>query len=182
METSTFMRTQREEHCHLTIEQLMVTYYDDVFRLACSILSNTDDADDAAQEVFISVNNSLDQFRWEASPKTWLYTITVNRCRSMLRKRRLIQRINHILFAVNDLFDNFPSPEESTLDHISLEIIGNLIDTLPEKYRTSIILRYGHDLKIPEIAEILGLPEGTVHSRLRLARKKLLGYLLREKV
>ena len=69
----------------LAIERLVQTYQQDVYRMALSILDDPDDADDATQEVFLSALRGLASFRENASLKTWLFSITINVCRSRLQ-------------------------------------------------------------------------------------------------
>ena len=70
------------------IEALVREYYEYVLRLCLSVLDDATEADDAAQETFISAARDLPGYRGEAEPKTWLYAIAINTCRGRLRKRR----------------------------------------------------------------------------------------------
>jgi len=72
-------------------EALVEQYYGYIYRLALSILNDPDEAEDAAQETFISAVLNLDRFRGEASLKTWLYSIALNTCRGQLRRRKARQ-------------------------------------------------------------------------------------------
>jgi RNA polymerase sigma-70 factor (ECF subfamily) len=158
-------------------EALVQQYYTMIYRLAISILSDPDEAEDATQETFISAVLNLDRYRGEASLKTWLYAIALNTCRSQLRKRKARTAMRKSWEALQMLRPNPTTPEESTLRTDSARQLWEAVDALDDKHRLPIILRYAHDLTVPEIARILNLNEGTAHSRLHYARKKLQGYL-----
>jgi len=70
---------------------LIQNYQADIYRLALSILGNSADANEASQDAFIAMVNSLDSYQHFMTFKTWLYTITVNVCRSRLRKARQLK-------------------------------------------------------------------------------------------
>jgi RNA polymerase sigma-70 factor (ECF subfamily) len=162
----------------LAIERLVQTYQGAVYRLALSILDDSDDADDATQEVFVAALRALESFRGNASFKTWLFSITVNVCRTRLhrqKRRGSLQQILQSLFAQNQAY-----PENEAIQSESDSALRQAIHTLDEKHRIPVILRYYHDLPVNEIAETLGVPVGTVHSRLNHARERLRALLKEE--
>ena len=155
----------------LAIECLVQTHQADVYRLALSILDDPDEADDATQEVFISALRSLDSFRGDSSLKTWLLSITVNLCRSRYQRNKSRARLRQVL---QSLFrGDQAQPESEAIQHEADSELWRAVNTLDEKHRIPVILRYYHDLPVAEIAEMLGIPIGTVHSRLNHAREKL---------
>jgi RNA polymerase sigma-70 factor (ECF subfamily) len=123
------------------IENFVQTYQQDIYRLALSILDDSNEAEDATQEALLTALRALDSFRGASSLKTWLYSITVNVCRNRFQRHRKQERLT--------------------------------IHRMDEKHRIPIVLRYYHDLSVAEIASILRIPEGTVHSRLNTARRQL---------
>ena len=162
----------------LAIERLVQTYQQDVYRLALSILDDSDDADDATQEVFVSALRALESFRGNASFKTWLFSITVNVCRTRLhrqKRRGSLQQILQSLFVQNQAH-----PENEAIQSESDSALWPAVHTLDEKHRIPVILLYYHDLSVNEIAETLGVPVGTVHSRLNHARERLRALLKEE--
>lgn len=170
---------QCREGDSLAIERLVQTYQQDVYRLAFSILDDPDDAEDATQDVFIAALRALDSFRGNASLKTWLFSITINMCRSRLERQRRLGRLQQIL---QRLFrGDQPQPESEAVQHESDAALWRAIRTLNDRHRLPIILRYYHELPVPDIAEILGVPVGTIHSRLNHAREKLRALLKEEK-
>ena len=161
----------------LVTEALVQHYYAFVYRLALSILDDPDEAEDAAQETFIAAVLNLDRYRGESSLKTWLYTIALNTCRGHLRKRKARQAMRKTWQAIQSVTPKPPTPEESAIQSEGNQLLWTAIDDLDEKHRLPIILRYAHGLSVPEIAQIMAISEGTVHSRLHYARRKLEAYL-----
>jgi RNA polymerase sigma-70 factor (ECF subfamily) len=147
------------------------TWQQAVYRLALSILDDSDDADDATQEVFVAALRALESFRGNSSFKTWLFSITVNVCRNRLQRAKSRGRLHQILQSL--FMQNQAHPENEAMQNESDSALWQAIHTLDDKQRIPIILRYYHDLPVAEIAETLGVPIGTVHSRLNHAREKL---------
>ncbi|HET9913582.1 MAG TPA: sigma-70 family RNA polymerase sigma factor [Anaerolineales bacterium] len=154
------------------IENFVRTYQQDVYRLALSILDNPAEAEDATQEALLSALRSLDSFQGASSLKTWVYSITVNICRNRLQRHKRNERLTKILGEVLRVRST-PSVEEDTIQHESNEALWRVIHGMDEKHRIPVVLRYYHDLSVAEIAHILQIPEGTVHSRLNIARRQL---------
>ena len=158
------------------IESFVQTYQQDIYRLALSILDDSSEADDATQESLLAALRALDSFHRTSTLKTWLFSITINICRTRLqrqkRRERLKQALGGILRAKNE-----PSVEENAIQSESGQALWQAIHSMHEKHRLPIVLRYYHDLSVAEIASILQIPEGTVHSRLNTAREQLQGVL-----
>ncbi len=150
----------------MRIEELIDQYGDDIFRLCIAYLGDRQLAEDAFQETFLKAWKAQDRFRGESSPKTWLSSIAVNTCRDMLRSgwfrmQRRSQPIDQLL--------NLSSPAPELLDSpVRAAVLG-----LPGKYREVILLYYDQNMKLKEIACFLHLPQDTVSTRLRRARKML---------
>jgi len=154
-------------------EALVREYYGYVLRLCLSVLDDATEADDAAQETFISAARDLPGYRGEAEPKTWLYAIAINTCRGRLRKRRARQRLENSLRAVYSLLQRSADPEQAIIQDEANWQVWRAVDDLGEKHRLPVILHYVHELSASEIAAVLGLSVGTVHSRLHYARQYL---------
>jgi RNA polymerase sigma-70 factor (ECF subfamily) len=166
----------------MVAEALVQHYYTFVYRLALSILDDPDEAEDATQETFISAILNLDRYRGESSFKTWLYSIALNTCRGQLRKRKARYAMRTTWQALQSLKAKPPTPEQSAMQSETDALLWEAVDSLDEKHRLPVILRYAHSLSVPEIAHILGISEGTVHSRLHYARRKLQGFLIQSEV
>jgi RNA polymerase sigma-70 factor, ECF subfamily len=146
---------------------LVRRHEDRVFQLSLRITGDRADALDATQDTFVSVFRQAGSFRAEAAFTTWLYRVTVNACRDLLRKRRRLPEPTEEL------------PERARPGIGTEEVVGLRIDLaralaqLPEDYRDAVVM---HDLgAIPydEIAKITGAALGTVKSRISRGRRRL---------
>ncbi len=146
-----------------------------VYNLALRTLGNTDDAADMAQEAFVRAWLALPAFRQDAQFRTWLYRIVLNLCiNRMPRLRRELNALTH------EEMTEIPEPASFGPDPLTnLELreqrafLHREIDHLPEQYRLLVSLRYQHELSYDEIANLLGLPVGTVKTGLFRAKARL---------
>ena len=141
------------------------------------MLGRGDDADDVGQETFIRFHRALGNFRGESSLKTYLVHIAMNLSLNALKRRRrsLLRFVSH-----DDDEDNLadrPEPRvgpSGDVDAAELhEFVRAAVARLGEKHRAVVVLRLFHEFSTRETAELLGLPEGTVLSRLSRAMKEL---------
>ena len=173
METARLITLCREGD-ESAVEMLVSKYQKPTYRLALSILEDPSEADEAAQDALLAALGSLDSYREEASFNTWLHTITVNICRSRLRKRHSWDRlVNTIQVIFRASGETTPPPEEAAIREESDAALWQAVHKLGEKHRLPVILRYYHDFSIAEIAQILEVNEGTIASRLSIARDRL---------
>lgn len=156
------------------IAQLVQEHQLGVFRLALSVLEDPSEANEIAQDTFVAALGALRSYQETSTFKAWLYTIALNLSRSRLRKRKSLERLQHALTA---LFRIQAQPErsleETIIEHEKDAVLWKALEKLDEKHRLPVVLRYYHDFSIGEIAGILKLKEGTVHSRLSIARERL---------
>ncbi|MCC6499928.1 MAG: RNA polymerase sigma factor [Anaerolineales bacterium] len=156
------------------IEALVHRYESDVFRLTFSILQDSHEAHEATQDTFIAALNALRSYREKSSFKAWILTIALNRSRSRLRKRKVLEKLRNTLTAIFHVeTQQQVSPEDTVLQTEKETAIWDALSELDERHRIVMVLRYYQDLPATEIAEILSLHEGTVHSRLHTARERL---------
>lgn len=155
------------------IETLVTTHQTVVYRFALSVLDDAAEADEATQDAFLAALRALETYRGEAAFTTWLYTITLNVCRGRLRQRQTRDRLMNSLQRLFRLTPHTPSPEAATVRQETSDALWQAIMALSEKHRLPIVFRYYHDLPVAEIAAILDISEGTVHSRLNTARERL---------
>ena len=153
-------------------------YLDDVFTLARYLVRNPADAEDAAQECYVRALRHFDSYRGPAM-KPWLLAILRNVCNDEFARRRDRE------IPTNYAEDETPveampawqeaqaSPEGVMLKEQDDATIRRLVAELPEPFRKSIVLREINDLSYQEIAEVSGVPVGTVMSRLARARTML---------
>lgn len=141
-------------------------YMDAVFRLAFSYLKNRADADDVTQTVLLRLYETPKAFESDAHVKNWLMRVTVNECRRHWRSPW--SRTG----CLDDCGDG-PTFEEPRYADLFWAIMA-----LEQKYRSIITLYYYEGYSIAETADILGIPPGTVGTRLCRAREKLKEHLL----
>ena len=164
--------------CHHTndpaiIKEMIQQYYAAIYRLAGSILYDSDEAKDATQDTFITAMTKLDQYQVGTNFKAWLYAIAVNTCRGYMRKRKRRESLNKVLTTVQALAAHPPSPERSVLQGEMRSQLWDAVDQLSDKHRITVVLRMVHGLTIQEIAQVLETKEKTVYSRLYSAFHKL---------
>jgi RNA polymerase sigma-70 factor (ECF subfamily) len=164
------------------VETLVHTYREPIFRLAISLLDDPAEADEATQDAFVAAIDRLHTFRGEASFTTWLYAIALNVCRGRLRKRRGRERLLGVL---QSLFraerDSVEPPEQAVIQRETGAALRQAIDTLDERQREVIILRYYHELRLEDIAQIAGVSDRTIRNRLHSAHERL-RFLLKGKI
>jgi RNA polymerase sigma-70 factor, ECF subfamily len=165
-------RCQRGDR--LAIEVLIRRYQNYVFRLCYLVMHNEQDAEDMTQETFIRAFRALPRFeiREGTSLEAWLYRIAVNACRSRMR-RKWYQVLPWPDPAPQMSSEPDEQPERLVLLGEQRDEILAAIDSLGEKHRLVVILRYYAGLSNEEIAEALNIPSGTVRSRLYVARQRL---------
>lgn len=158
-------------------------YGDQVYNMTYRMLGNREEAEDVAQEVFITVFKSIDSFRGDSKFSTWLYRVTANTCKN--RIKYLARRHDRDQSEYDESIDRGgaagavtapnPSPRpDRALEGVELEIkLQQAIDSLDEDHRLLVVLRDIQELAYEEICEITGLPDGTVKSRLHRARAAL---------
>jgi RNA polymerase sigma-70 factor (ECF subfamily) len=155
-------------------DALFERYKDYVYRVAFFVTRNSGDAEEAAQETFLDLLHALPRFKIDGPARfeTWLYRITVNRCRSRFRRKRppsadWDELADELVAGVNG------DPEHSALKRETRDAIWQAVDGLPDAQREIVALRYLSDLAYDEIAEVLGISQGTVKSRLFYAHQAL---------
>jgi RNA polymerase sigma-70 factor (ECF subfamily) len=133
-----------------------------MYRLALSLVGNTADAEDVVQETFSGAFLAMSGFEGRSSVRTWLSRILVKQA-AKWRRRRNVRRTVAL-----DASTPGPNPEMS----LRIDVLGTL-ETLSPEHREVIALREFQGLSYEEIAEVLGVPRGTVESRLFRARQEL---------
>lgn len=151
---------------------------DRVFNITYRMLGNRHEAEDVAQEVFISVFKTIDSFREESKFSTWLYRVTVNHCKNRIkylarRHDRDRDELDETAGHTNGVHAGSvraAEPERALASAQMEKLLQEAIANLDDDQRIVVVLRDVEDLSIEEICEITGLPDGTVKSRLHRAR------------
>lgn len=153
-----------------SIEAVIDAHGDYLLRVAYVYVKNQASAEDIVQEVFIAYYEKQAQFRHEASLRTYLVRITVNRCHDYVRSWRY-KRI--VLFDKVTGRQSYETPEKIYMDQVVQTDLLTTVLTLSLPYREVIMLYYYQELSTVEIAGLLGCPESTIRSRLQRARRQL---------
>lgn len=163
-------------------EQLVHAYEKRVFALTLRMCKNPADAEEAAQEAFLSAWQGLAFFRGDSSFSTWLYRLSSNACVDLLRRENRHQTAAGPSLNDDESFidvpDATPTPHALAEQAELRQQIEAGLAALPEDSRSVLILREIHQRSYEEIAEILSIDLGTVKSRINRGRKKLRKFLL----
>lgn len=165
--------------------ELIRPYERGVFLAAASILGNDPDAEDAAQEAFLKAYRHLPCFRQESKFSTWLIQIAINEAKMKLRKdrRHLYESIdagqetNEGDYIPTDFADWREIPSKALEQSELREALNSALKSLPEKYRTVLVLRDVQQMSIAETAEALGISEENVKTRTSRARLQMRDHL-----
>jgi len=176
---------ERDEQAFSEIVRL---YGDKVFSLIYRMLGNRQEAEDVAQDVFITVFKTIESFRGEAKFSTWLLRIAANHAKNRIKHlaRRPTEGADPDDVSQLRTLPDRPSPpvqarietpdamlEAAQTERLMQEAIANL----PEDQRLLVVLRDVEEMSYQEIEEITGLPEGTIKSRLHRARMAIKEWL-----
>jgi RNA polymerase sigma-70 factor (ECF subfamily) len=156
------------------LEDFVAQFSSPLYKLACAILADSAEAAEAVQDALVSALMNLKHYSGASALSTWVYAIALNECRARLRRRRVREKLNQMLAALwRAEAQTRPGPEEHLLRTEEDRRVWAAVQSLGDPHRIPIILRYYQQLSVREIAEILSLNEGTVHSRLNTARLRL---------
>lgn len=150
------------------------TYINDyklnMFRLAKSIVHNDADAEDVTSEAILKAYRNLNDLRSFTSFKPWIMKIVINEAYALTNRRKKVMYL-----------EDLEVPEESTESMMSDSgELWSAVNNLDEEFRTITVLFYYEDMSIKDISKTLGMPTGTVKSRLARARQKLKVLLINE--
>ncbi len=154
----------------------IVRRYESRVRGYCAVaLSSPVLAEDAAQEIFIKAYQALGQFRGNSSFSTWIYRISANHCTDILRKlsRQKNESWEALIEKDGDKIEALLSTPPEAENSDQSELLAKLLDTLPEKSKTILVLREIHGLSYQEMADSLGCTVDAVKARLKRARQEL---------
>lgn len=159
---------RNEANLEEAFETLVRQHREAIYRVAIRMTHRHEDADDLVQETFLRAYTSLQRFRGEASPATWLYRIVTNLALNLLRHRSRFQRAA-VLFRGESESVTPPSVDQDE----TRRAVQAALEMLPPSQRIVVVLFDIEGLSAAQIAEILDIPEGTVRSRLHYARRHL---------
>jgi len=143
-----------------SIEEIMDTYGNMLFRLCLITLGNASDAEDAVQETFIKYLHKSPEFADSEHEKAWFIKVATNKCRDILRFKN-----RHPVVNIDEI-------NEFTKDSSDSGILEALM-TLPDKFRIVLVLYYVEEYSIREISRVIGKTESAVKMRLQKGRRLL---------
>ena len=160
-------------------KEIFYNYRTYAYNLIYKITGKTADHEDLLQDLFFQVYLSLKTFRGESCFSTWFHRVVIHVCTSRWRYKKAKKRISS-----NDIVDlesvehcvSSPDHEQGYRYELK-EVVQKALATLNDNLRVPLVLNVYSDMDLSEIADVLGLPEGTVKSRLFTARKKIKEYL-----
>ena len=161
---------QHEEQARF--EACVMPHLDAAYNLARWLTRNEHDAQDVVQDAFVRALKFFGGFRGGNS-RSWLLTIVRNTCYSWLEKNRKHEIVTAFDEDLHAIEDNTHNPEILALRDADRQAVRQAVEKLPLEFREVIILRELEEMSYKEIAEIEGVPIGTVMSRLARARKML---------
>ncbi|MBN2600585.1 MAG: sigma-70 family RNA polymerase sigma factor [Candidatus Marinimicrobia bacterium] len=158
-------------------EEIVNRYKNRLMNFAYRFVLDREEAEDIVQDTFLKVYQNRYAYKEIAKFSTWIYTITANLAKTILRKQRNRKLFFFSRLGPEDKDMDFPSNEPDTQSRIEgkfdEQTIQKAIIKLPEHFRTAIILRDIQELSYEEISNIINAPLGTVKSRINRARLKL---------
>ncbi len=164
-------------------DTLMLRYQDRLFNALVQVLRDREEARDVVQEAFVMAWTKLASFRGDSEFYSWLFRVTYNIAMSRKRKKSLpvtsidAQPASGSIIPEDRRPDNQPSHKMETSER--QQLVRTALENLPEEYRTVLILKEMENFKYEQIAEIVGVPLGTVRSRIHRARSLLREHLLK---
>ena len=173
----TILVTRARSGDALAFERIILATEQRVVSIAWRMLGNSDDAQDAAQEVYLRVFKYLARFRTGEDFRGWLYRITINVCHDLARRKRstMTTRLSEIDFGEEhpEFEDPGTDPETQTLRQQQLALVRRALHVLSTKERAALVLRDLEGLSTEEVARALGSRPVTVRSQVSSARAKI---------
>lgn len=170
-------------------EQIVLQTERAVYNLALSIVKKKEDAEDVTQETYLRLWRAASELKLESSLKLYILRTARNLALDLIRKNSKRDEIDTVILDAEgefeiDIADDSPDsrPDESYLRKIEKEVVRRSIEELPAAAREIIVLRDIEGLSYAEIAEMLGLTEGTLKSKLFRARERLRKIILSKNI
>jgi len=162
-------------------EELIRRYWRELYHFLYRFLGDKMLVEDVFQETFLQLHLSAGQFDYSKRLKPWLFTIAANKAKDALRRKarqkaseldaEIASHEEEAVRFVDIMPSDLPPPDETIENQEISSIVQTIVQQMPENLREVLILSYFHDFAYKDIAEILGVPLGTVKSRLHAAVK-----------
>ncbi|MYL33671.1 sigma-70 family RNA polymerase sigma factor [Pontibacillus yanchengensis] len=155
------------------IEQLIKEYHQSITKLAYTYVKDQPLAEEVTQDVFLTCFHKIELFRNDSSIKTWLYRITINKCKDQLRKRKFIDLLMFQPDRNNQEVIETHHPESIVTANYEYKALSESVLSLPTKFKEVIYMHYYEEMKIQEISQVLSIKINTVKTRLNRGRNML---------
>lgn len=162
---------------HLKLENLIARYGKDIYSFCVYLTKDKQEADDLYQDVFVTVmvKDDIDE---SENPKAYILTIATNIWNNRIRK--FLWRSKKVDFYAStdsedakEIADESPSVEDAVIKELENKKVREAVYSLPDKFKIIVLMFYMQELSVEEIGKVLGVPAGTVKSRLFKARTLL---------
>jgi RNA polymerase sigma-70 factor (ECF subfamily) len=153
------------------LAEILVSHLDSAYNLAHWLVRNGDDADDVVQEAYLRAFQYSDGFRG-GDARAWLFTIVRNTAYTWLRKRRAFEPVTQFDEQVVTTGVDTPNPEQLLLQQADGRLVEQAMSQLPVRFREILVLRELEGFSYKQIADVMGVPMGTVMSTLSRARER----------
>ena len=150
-----------------------------VLNLAFRMLRDRDQAEDILMDVFVQVPKAVQGFRGQSALNTWLYRLTVNACLMKLRSQKRHRELEEE--KIDTIIEEALGKVDATEESFDAELLEKGLAQLPAETRSMLWLKDAEDLDVKDLADIYGMPEGTVKARLSRARHFVRDYLKERK-
>lgn len=157
-------------------EELVQRYAGPVFAFCLRMVARREDAEDLTQDVFLQLMKSLPSARTDTPIRPWIFVIARNKCLDHLKRRRPVSFSSTVRKEDDpevDVVDAAPLPDDLAERADTRDRVQRAINTLPERFRAVVALRYSSDLSFGEIGEVLGIPENTAKTHFQRAKALL---------
>lgn len=162
---------------HEELENYINTYGKDLYSFCCYITHSHQEADDLYQDTFLKMYELGTKLIIRSNPKSFLMSVALNLYRNHKRKLSIRERIMGTSLLSEEMLENIPDlggmVEDRLVNAEECQMVRRLVRGLPDKYRIPVLLYYMEELSLSQIAALLQMPENTVKTRIRRAKKIL---------
>jgi RNA polymerase sigma-70 factor (ECF subfamily) len=175
------MAEAAQEPANIALARLFDAYGDKIYGLGLRMCASREDAEDLVQETFLRAHRSWSSFRGLSAPSTWLFTIAARTCKRLHRRKasepRRLESFHALLPSDDEGYLDVPSPAEGPLDGVlrteARAAAQKALRTMPVQFRIAFILKELGEFSMAEVAQILGIKEATVKTRVHRGRLHL---------
>ena len=158
------------------MEEVIAREGKNIYSFCLQLTGNKLSADELYQDTFLKATEKKDQLKVDGNLKSYLLSVALKLWKNQRRKFAWRGRIAPMQTFQEEVGEAVGETEDILQDILreeQCELVRKAVNNLPDKYRVPVLLYYMEDMKVPEVAKVLKIPQGTVKSRLSIARKRL---------